>query len=174
LPWLAAWEPRGKQLFPDINEALKRRENLLLDYDELRTKVKKLVDKPSADPTKLPMVSAPVPRASAADFSGSAKPSWLGAAATSYDHGAPQAETRCNDARQAYEFTNQVLIEDLPRLFTARVAYMDPILQAFVRTQNKFYWAAAEAMQPLTKYFTPEVGEVRAAPSTAPLAFAVR
>lgn len=45
---------------------MKRRENLLLDYDELRTKVKKLVDKPSADPTKLPMVSATVPRTSAA------------------------------------------------------------------------------------------------------------
>ena len=85
-----------------------------------------------------------------------------------------QTETRCNDARQAYEFTNQILIEDLPRLFTARVAYMDPILQAFVRTQNKFYWAAAEAMQPLTKYFTPEVGEVCAAPHSARLNIAAR
>ena len=45
------------QLFPDVNEAIKRREGLMLDYDELRTKVKKLVQTPSQDPTKLPMVS---------------------------------------------------------------------------------------------------------------------
>ena len=45
------------QLFPDVNESIKRREGLMLDYDELRTKVKKLVQTPSQDPTKLPMVS---------------------------------------------------------------------------------------------------------------------
>jgi bridging integrator 3 len=40
--------------FPDINEAIKKRSHKLLDYDSLRAKVKRLVDKPSDDPTKLP------------------------------------------------------------------------------------------------------------------------
>jgi amphiphysin len=40
--------------FPDINEAIKKRSHKLLDYDALRAKVKRLVDKPSDDPTKLP------------------------------------------------------------------------------------------------------------------------
>ena len=54
----ALWVPTcdRTQLFPDVNDGIKRRENLMLDYDELRTKVKKLVEKPSQDPTKLPMV----------------------------------------------------------------------------------------------------------------------
>lgn len=40
--------------FPEINEAIKKRNHKLIDYDALRAKVKKLVDKPSDDPTKLP------------------------------------------------------------------------------------------------------------------------
>ena len=73
-----------------------------------------------------------------------------------------QTETKCNEARASYETTNQTLTEDIPRLLVARVAYVDPILQAFVRTQYKFYTASAAEIQPLTKYFGPEVGEVRA------------
>jgi bridging integrator 3 len=40
--------------FPDINETIKKRSHKLLDCDALRAKVKRLVDKPSDDPTKLP------------------------------------------------------------------------------------------------------------------------
>jgi amphiphysin len=40
--------------FPDINEAIKRRQKKLLDYDAMRSKVRKLVDKPSEDPQRLP------------------------------------------------------------------------------------------------------------------------
>ncbi|OAL30652.1 protein hob3 [Fonsecaea nubica] len=40
--------------FPDINECIKKRNNKLLDYDSMRSKVKKLVEKPDKDVTKLP------------------------------------------------------------------------------------------------------------------------
>src|SRR5579859_4983804 len=40
--------------FPDINEAIKKRSHKLMDYDALRAKVKRLVDKPSDDAAKLP------------------------------------------------------------------------------------------------------------------------
>jgi hypothetical protein len=40
--------------FPDINECIKKRNNKLLDYDAMRAKVKKLVEKPDKDVTKLP------------------------------------------------------------------------------------------------------------------------
>jgi hypothetical protein len=40
--------------FPDINECIKKRNNKLLDYDAMRSKVKKLVEKPDKDVTKLP------------------------------------------------------------------------------------------------------------------------
>ncbi|KAG9779769.1 BAR-domain-containing protein, partial [Aureobasidium melanogenum] len=40
--------------FPDINECIKKRNNKLLDYDSMRSKVKRLVEKPDKDVTKLP------------------------------------------------------------------------------------------------------------------------
>ncbi|KAG8688453.1 BAR adaptor protein Hob3, partial [Ceratobasidium sp. 395] len=49
-------EPVGKMCayFPVINEGIAKRNKKLLDYDAARSKVRKLVDKPSEDPTKLP------------------------------------------------------------------------------------------------------------------------
>lgn len=40
--------------FPDINECIKKRSHKLLDYDALRARVKRLVEKPDKDATKLP------------------------------------------------------------------------------------------------------------------------
>ncbi|KAL8633978.1 hypothetical protein Q9189_000224 [Teloschistes chrysophthalmus] len=40
--------------FPDINECIKKRNHKLLDYDATRARVKKLVEKPDKDPSKLP------------------------------------------------------------------------------------------------------------------------
>ncbi|CAG8787715.1 6823_t:CDS:2, partial [Gigaspora margarita] len=49
-------EPIGRfcAYFPDINEAIKKRDKKLLDYDSQRAKVRKLVDKPSDDANRLP------------------------------------------------------------------------------------------------------------------------
>jgi hypothetical protein len=46
--------------FPDINECIKKRNHKLLDYDQVRAKVKKLVEKPDKDPSKLPRVRSPL------------------------------------------------------------------------------------------------------------------
>lgn len=40
--------------FPDINECIKKRNHKLIDYDAVRAKVKKLVEKPDKDAAKLP------------------------------------------------------------------------------------------------------------------------
>ncbi|KAG0246996.1 hypothetical protein B0O80DRAFT_106184 [Mortierella sp. GBAus27b] len=49
-------EPIGRynSYFPEINEAIKRRNKKMVDYDAARTKVRKLVEKPSNDPSMLP------------------------------------------------------------------------------------------------------------------------
>ncbi|KAG0744829.1 hypothetical protein G6F23_004893 [Rhizopus arrhizus] len=39
--------------FPEVNEAIKRRNKKSLDYDTSRSKVRKLIDKPSEDPSRL-------------------------------------------------------------------------------------------------------------------------
>ncbi|KAI9228109.1 MAG: BAR-domain-containing protein [Piptocephalis tieghemiana] len=53
-------DPLGRlcALFPQVDEACKRRQRKLLDYDSARTKVRKLTEKPSDDPNKLPQAEA--------------------------------------------------------------------------------------------------------------------
>ncbi|KAI7824131.1 hypothetical protein BC939DRAFT_516194 [Gamsiella multidivaricata] len=52
----AVLDPIGRYnaYFPEINEAIRRRNKKLLDYDNARSKVRKLVERPSEDSTKLP------------------------------------------------------------------------------------------------------------------------
>ncbi|KAF8444794.1 hypothetical protein L210DRAFT_3046778 [Boletus edulis BED1] len=49
-------EPLGKMnaYFPIINEHISKRNKKLLDYDAARSKLRKTIEKPSEDPTKLP------------------------------------------------------------------------------------------------------------------------
>jgi len=49
-------EPLGKMCayFPVVNEHINKRNKKLLDYDSARSKLRKVVEKPSEDPTKLP------------------------------------------------------------------------------------------------------------------------
>ena len=49
-------EPIGKlaSYFPEVNKIIDKRNKKLLAYDAARSKHRKLVDKPSEDPTKLP------------------------------------------------------------------------------------------------------------------------
>ncbi|KIK27623.1 hypothetical protein PISMIDRAFT_163469 [Pisolithus microcarpus 441] len=49
-------EPLGKMnaYFPIINEHISKRNKKLLDYDAARSKLRKVIEKPSDDPTKLP------------------------------------------------------------------------------------------------------------------------
>ncbi|WVR05345.1 hypothetical protein IAU60_002359 [Kwoniella sp. DSM 27419] len=53
-------EPIGKlnSYYPTINAAISKRGNKMMDYDAARAKVKKLVEKPSDDPSKLPRAQA--------------------------------------------------------------------------------------------------------------------
>lgn len=52
-------EPVGRlnQYFNNVNAAIDKRNHKLIDYDSTRAKVRKLVEKPADDSTKLPRVS---------------------------------------------------------------------------------------------------------------------
>ncbi|RMY98132.1 hypothetical protein D0862_07728 [Hortaea werneckii] len=54
--------------FPDINECIKKRNHKMLDYDAMRSKVKKLTDKPDKDPGKLPRTEKELEMVSVHDF----------------------------------------------------------------------------------------------------------
>jgi len=49
-------EPIGKMnaYFPVVNEHISKRNKKMIDYDAARSKLRKLIDKPSEDPTKFP------------------------------------------------------------------------------------------------------------------------
>ncbi|KAI0819992.1 BAR-domain-containing protein [Trametes gibbosa] len=53
-------EPLGKMnaMFPVVNEQINKRNHKLLDYDAARSRLNKLIAKPSDDPTKLPRAQA--------------------------------------------------------------------------------------------------------------------
>jgi len=52
--------------FPDINECIKKRNHKMLDYDSMRSKVKRLTEKPDKDPSKLPRTEKEMEMAKAA------------------------------------------------------------------------------------------------------------
>ncbi|KAJ3181571.1 hypothetical protein HDU85_003513 [Gaertneriomyces sp. JEL0708] len=98
-------EPLGKfvAVFPDFNDARKIRAKKLLDYDRTRTAVRKLVERPSDDPTKL-----------------------------------PRAEQEASATRELYEHYNNQLVSEIPRLVALRIPYLDPCVEAIVRSQLAF------------------------------------
>ncbi|KAM0699615.1 hypothetical protein Q7P36_000618 [Cladosporium allicinum] len=54
--------------FPDINECIKKRNHKMLDYDSMRSKVKRLTEKPDKDPAKLPRTEKEQEMVSPPDF----------------------------------------------------------------------------------------------------------
>lgn len=127
-------DPLGKLIgvFPDFNEAIKKRQKKLLDYDRLRSNVRKLVDKPSDDPSKLPRV-----------FFAS--------------HSHRQAEQEANGARDLYETVNRQLITEIPKMIDMRVAYLHPSFEALVKSQLQFNEDAYYALNSIAKAF-PDAG----------------
>lgn len=91
----------------------------MLDYDAARSKVRKLVDKPSEDATKLPKASQNV--SSICGFN-----SLL------------QAQAELDDAKEIFDTLNDQFIAELPQLLDLRVPYFDPSFEAMIRMQCKF------------------------------------
>ncbi|KAI8331881.1 hypothetical protein BC941DRAFT_484740, partial [Chlamydoabsidia padenii] len=106
---------------PDINDAIKRRQKKLLDYDTHRIKVRKLVEKPSDDPQRLPM-----------------------------------AEKEADLARDMYENINTILIQDLPKLVSLRVPYLDPSFEAMVKSHWELGQLGYDQMESIRPSFPPE------------------
>ncbi|KAI9208939.1 uncharacterized protein BJ171DRAFT_487878 [Polychytrium aggregatum] len=98
-------DPIGRLVgtFPEYNDAIKRRQKKLLDYDRVSHEVRKMVENPSADATRV-----------------------------------PKAQEEGLQARDAYEQINQQLIEDIPKLLDLRIPYLDPSLEAMIKSQLRF------------------------------------
>ena len=93
----------------------------LLDYDSARSRLKKVVDKPSEDPTKLPKVCSLL----ALLFLSLIIPHF-------------QAQQEHDECKEMFDMLNDQLIAELPQLLNLRVPYFDPSFEAMIRMQAKF------------------------------------
>ncbi|KAJ1652200.1 BAR adaptor protein Hob3 [Dispira simplex] len=89
---------------PEFNAAISKRSRKVLDYDQARSKLKKLSDKTMEDEPRV-----------------------------------MQEEQAAEQAQKTYEVLNQQLIDEIPQFINIRIPYMEPSLEAFLKTQLKFY-----------------------------------
>lgn len=110
---------RFNSYYIEINEAIKKRNHKQLDYDALRTKVRKLLENAPESPAVVTTASIEEQRAYATKLA---------------DH-QKQLET----AEHVYEDINNLLKEELPRLINLRIPFFDPSFEAFVKLQLLFF-----------------------------------
>ncbi|KAJ3383570.1 hypothetical protein HDU84_003547 [Entophlyctis sp. JEL0112] len=132
-------EPLGKliQTFPDFNEAIKKRQKKLLDYDQLLSKSRKLAEKPSNDPQAYPIVCVISSCANGADESKNVF----------------QAQAATNQAKEIYDSINTQLVTEIPRLIDLRVPYLDPSFEALVKSQLVFNEGAYHKLKEIERAF---------------------
>ena len=100
----------------------------MLDYDGARSKLSKLTDKPTEDPTRL-----------------------------------PKAEQEHDEAKDVFDYMNQVLKDELPQLLDLRIPFFDPSFEAMIRMQCKFAEEGYEKMGSVQRYFQENVRDDYAA-----------
>ncbi|ORX56893.1 BAR adaptor protein Hob3 [Hesseltinella vesiculosa] len=126
--------------FPQVNEAIKRRQKKLLDYDTQRAKVHKLVERSASGYD------------SSVSNSNGLRRSDLPSEPTGMDK-LSQAEQMANVAREMYESVNTVLINDLPQIISLRVPYLDPTFEALVKSQLTYNQLAFDHLSSMQNVF---------------------
>lgn len=113
---------------PEVRNAIEKRSKKLLDYDSQRAKVRKLVEKPDNDASKLPRVGSGFLLDRPASLEGA-----------NIFIIFIQNEGKLHDFRQAYESLNQLLLTEIPMLIDARVPVVDPSVEALIKA-NLIFW----------------------------------
>lgn len=95
--------------YVEIDEAVKKRARKQLDYDALRGKVRKLLEKPPADTD------------------------------AAHDGKLVEIQQQLAEAEAAYSGLNDQLKAELPKLVNLRIPFLDPSFEAFVKIQLRFF-----------------------------------
>lgn len=101
---------RFNSYYVEVNEAIKKRLHKQLDYDSLKNKVRKLIQKP--DEKDHPQES----QDKLAEYQG-----------------------QLIEAQHHFEDLNEQLKHDLPRLINLRIPFLGPSFEAFVKIQLRFF-----------------------------------
>lgn len=70
-----------------------------------------------------------------------------------------KTETLLEQATQEYEFYNELLKEELPKLFEYQARYIEPLFQTFYYIQLNVFYVLQEKMQPLKSLGYFDIGE---------------
>ncbi|KAJ1978289.1 BAR adaptor protein Hob3 [Dimargaris cristalligena] len=101
---------------PEFNAAISKRGRKLLDYDQARSKAKKLADRQPTHVTGGTSASQSFP-----------------------DEDRSRAEQAESQARTTYEVLNQQLSDEIPQFVNIRVPYLEPSFEALLKAQLKFF-----------------------------------
>ncbi|EER33133.1 conserved hypothetical protein [Candida tropicalis MYA-3404] len=100
---------RFNSYYTEINEVIKKRNNKLLDYDAMKSKVKKLIEHPSSTDME------------------------------QYENKLKNYNEELKELEDKYISVNNKLIDELPKLINLRVSYFDPSFESFVKIQLRFF-----------------------------------
>lgn len=98
---------RFNSYFVDVNEAIKKRARKKLDYDSMRSKVRKLMDSGNEE--------------------------------VLHEGKVREQQQELAVAEEAYDGLNEQLKSELPRLMDLRVLYLNPLFEAFVKIQLRYF-----------------------------------
>lgn len=102
---------RFNSYYPEINSAIKKRARKQLDYDLLKTKVNKMVDKEQQNRE----------------------------GARERDPRLPELKKELEVAEETYTKLNDQLKQELPNFVNLRIPFLDPSFSLFVKLQMKFF-----------------------------------
>ena len=97
--------------------------------------MRKLIDKPSEDPTKLPRVCLSNTMSS-----------------LTLSLRCQQAQQEHDESKEMFDLLNESLIAELPQLLDLRVPYFDPSFEAMIRMQAKFAEEGYEKLSGVQRY----------------------
>lgn len=95
--------------YVEINEAIKKRSRKQIDYDFMKSKVKKLAEKS------------------------------LTGSNINNENKYNEYNEQLKDLKKSYEFLNTQIISELPKLISLRIPFLDPTFESFVKIQLRFF-----------------------------------
>lgn len=102
---------RFNSYFIEINEAIKKRNHKKLDYDAMKSKLQKLIEKPNTNDIKH----------------------------DEYETKLSTTKIDLNKSKELFEGLNNNLKQELPKLINLRIPFLNPSFESFIKLQLRFF-----------------------------------
>lgn len=102
---------RFNSYFIEINEAIKKRHHKQLDYDALKSKLQKMIEKPNTNEIKH----------------------------DEYEAKLESTRTDLIKSKQTFDSLNDELKAELPKLINLRIPYLNPSFESFIKLQLRYF-----------------------------------